>query len=101
MGGGGDQGDSFLVTPLIEWWEGRRDRGDAKRAARNGLRERRGARRTWHPRNPMSPATEPFGHHPDSGSPMLLKRPVARRFSAGPVRRNTVHSSMPIAPIDL
>jgi len=34
MGGGGDQGDAFLVRPLIEWWEGRRDRSDAKRLAR-------------------------------------------------------------------
>lgn len=33
-GGGGDQGDVFLVKPFIEWWERRRDRRDVKRTAR-------------------------------------------------------------------
>jgi len=34
IGGGGDQGDVFLVKPFIEWWERRRDQREAKRTAR-------------------------------------------------------------------
>jgi len=34
VGGGGDQGDIFLVKPFIEWWERRRDQREAKRTAR-------------------------------------------------------------------
>jgi hypothetical protein len=40
VGGGGDQGDVFLVKPFIEWWERRRDRREAKRTARAERRAR-------------------------------------------------------------
>ena len=49
VGGGGDQGDVFLVKPFIEWWERRRDSRDAKRTARAERRAKQakdGAART-------------------------------------------------------
>jgi len=52
VGGGGDQGDVFLVKPFIEWWERRRDQREAKRTARAERRKQAKAAAIKDPDNP-------------------------------------------------